>query len=427
MQKEKFIIHGREKLKGELEVGGAKNATFSVLAASILTKEDVIIDNLPLIEDVLRMIEILESMGAQIEWINKRKIKINTKNIDPQKIDRKKVLKFRGSVLLFGSLLSRFSKISLPKPGGCVIGVRPIDTHLDAFSDLDMKIYEEDYNITIETDRKTKRKTIILNEISVTTTENILLFAALNEGTITVKMADMDYPSMELVKVLRKMGVQIEVGFHELKISGKKELNGFEHKMMYDPIEAGTYIILAAVTKGDIVVKNVELNYLYFPLKILKNAGLTIKIDKQDEDVGSVQIVPWEKIKIDRIQSMPYPGLPSDLLPLFGVLASQARGATVIHDPLYDGRLEYLKGLRKMGVDIFFSDPHRAIVSGPSNLRGADLGSFDLRAGASLITAGLIAKGKTVIRDVYQVDRGYEEIDKKLKKIGANIKRVKYE
>lgn len=427
MQKEKFIIHGREKLKGELEVGGAKNATFSVLAASVLTKEDVIIDNLPLIEDVLRMIEILESMGSQIEWINKRKIKINTKNIDPQKIDRKKVLKFRGSVLLFGSLLSRFSKISLPKPGGCVIGVRPIDTHLDAFSDLDMKIYEEDYNITIETDRKTKRKTIILNEISVTTTENILLFAALNEGTITVKMADMDYPSMELVKVLRKMGVQIEVGFHELKISGKKELNGFEHKMMYDPIEAGTYIILAAVTKGDIVVKNVELNYLYFPLKILKNAGLTIKIDKQDEDVGSVQIVPWEKIKIDRIQSMPYPGLPSDLLPLFGVLASQARGATVIHDPLYDGRLEYLKGLRKMGVDIFFSDPHRAIVSGPSNLRGADLGSFDLRAGASLITAGLIAKGKTVIRDVYQVDRGYEEIDKKLKKIGANIKRVKYE
>lgn len=427
MQKEKFIIHGREKLKGELEVGGAKNATFSVLAASILTKEDVIIDNLPLIEDVLRMIEILESMGAQIEWINKRKIKINTKNIDPQKIDRKKVLKFRGSVLLFGSLLSRFSKISLPKPGGCVIGVRPIDTHLDAFSDLDMKIYEEDYNITIETDRKTKRKTIILNEISVTTTENILLFAALNEGTITVKMADMDYPSMELVKVLRKMGVQIEVGFHELKISGKKELSGFEHKMMYDPIEAGTYIILAAVTKGDIVVKNVELNYLYFPLKILKNAGLTIKIDKQDEDIGSVQIVPWEKFKIDRIQSMPYPGLPSDLLPLFGVLASQARGATVIHDPLYDGRLEYLKGLRKMGVDIFFSDPHRAIISGPSNLYGADLGSFDLRAGASLITAGLIARGKTVIKDVYQVDRGYEEIDKKLKKIGANIKRVKYE
>lgn len=428
MEKEKFVIQGREKLKGEIEVGGAKNATFSILAASILTNEDVFIDNLPLIEDVLRMIEILEGMGADIEWLSRRKIRINTKNIDPNNIDKKKVLKFRGSVLLFGPLLARFKKISLPKPGGCVIGARPIDTHLDAFSDLDMKIEEEDHSIKIETDGKTKRKTIILNEISVTTTENILLFAALNEGAIIVKMADMDYPSMELIKVLKKMGVSIEVGFHQIKITGKKDLSSFTHKIMYDPIEAGTYIILASVTKGDILVKNVDLRYLYFPLKILKNAGMTIKIYKQEEDdVNSIKIMPWEKIKIERIQSMPFPGLPSDLLPLFGVLASQAKGATIIHDPLYDGRLEYLKGLKKMGVDIFFSDPHRAIVSGPSELYGADLGSFDLRAGASLITAALIAKGKTTIRDIYQVDRGYEQIDKKLKKLGADIKRVKYE
>ncbi|MDD4358927.1 MAG: UDP-N-acetylglucosamine 1-carboxyvinyltransferase, partial [Candidatus Pacebacteria bacterium] len=345
MEKEKFIIHGKEKLKGELEVGGAKNATFSILAASILTNEDVIIDNIPLIEDVLRMIEILEGMGAKVEWINKRKVLINTKNIDPNKIDKKKVLKFRGSVLLFGPLLARFSKMSLPKPGGCIIGVRPIDTHLDAFKDLDMKVGEEEYNITIETDHKTKRKTIILNEISVTATENVLLFAALNEGTITLKMADMDYPSHELIKVLRKMGVQIEVGFHVIRITGKKELNGFEHKIMYDPIEAGTYIVLAATTKGDITVKNVELKYLDFSLKILKNAGISIKIGKQDEEgVASIKIAPWEKIEIDRVQSLPFPGLPSDLLPLFGVLASQAQGATVIHDPLYDGRLEYLKG-----------------------------------------------------------------------------------
>lgn len=206
MEKEKFVIQGREKLKGEIEVGGAKNATFSILAASILTNEDVFIDNLPLIEDVLRMIEILEGMGADIEWLSRRKIRINTKNIDPNNIDKKKVLKFRGSVLLFGPLLARFKKISLPKPGGCVIGARPIDTHLDAFSDLDMKIEEEDHSIKIETDGKTKRKTIILNEISVTTTENILLFAALNEGAIIVKMADMDYPSMELIKVLKKDG-----------------------------------------------------------------------------------------------------------------------------------------------------------------------------------------------------------------------------
>ncbi|MDD4662010.1 MAG: UDP-N-acetylglucosamine 1-carboxyvinyltransferase [Candidatus Pacebacteria bacterium] len=427
MEKEKFVIQGKQKLKGEIEVGGAKNATFSILAATLLTKEDVFIDNLPLIEDILRMIEILEGMGAEVEWLSRRKVRINTKNVDPNNIDKKKILKFRGSVLLFGPLLARFQKVSLPKPGGCVIGVRPIDTHLEAFSDLDMKITEEENLIRIETDGKTKRKTIILNEISVTTTENVLLFAALNEGTIIVKMADMDYPSMELVKVLKKMGVSIEVGFHQIKITGKKELSSFDHKMMYDPIEAGTYIILAAVTKGDILVKNVDLRYLYFPLKILKNAGMTVKIYKQDNDVNSIRIAPWEKIKIEKIQSLPFPGLPSDLLPLFGVLASQAKGATIIHDPLYDGRLEYLKGLRKMGVDIFFSDPHRAIVSGPSELYGADLGSFDLRAGASLITAALIAKGKTTIREIYQVDRGYEQIDKKLKKLGADIKRVKYE
>lgn len=427
MKKEKFVIQGGKKLKGELEVSGAKNAAFSILAASILTSEDVVIDNIPLIEDVLRMIEILESMGASIEWIKKKKIKINTKNIDPEKIDRKKVLQLRGSVLLLGPLLARFSKASLPKPGGCVIGVRSIDTHLNAFSSLDMKIIEKNKSISIETDKKTKRKTITLDEISVTTTENILLFSALNEGVITVKMADMDYPSMELVKVLRKMGVQVEVGFHEFRITGKKELQGFEHKLMYDPIEAGTYIILSAITKGDIVVKNVELDYLNFPLKLLKSAGFLIKTSIQENNTHSVQIKEKGKIKFKKIQSLPYPGLPSDLLPLFGILASQSEGATVIHDPLYNGRLEYLKGLRKMGVDIFFSDPHRAIISGPSKLYGADLGSFDLRAGASLIIAGLIAKGKTEIKDVYQVDRGYKKIDKKLKKIGADIKRVKYE
>ncbi|MGI6296999.1 MAG: UDP-N-acetylglucosamine 1-carboxyvinyltransferase [Minisyncoccales bacterium] len=424
MQKEKFVIYGKEKLKGELEVAGAKNATFSVLAATILTKEDCIIDNIPLIEDVLRMIEILESMGAETEWINKRKIRINTKSIDPRKVDQRKVLRLRGSVLLFGALLARFSEVTLPKPGGCVIGVRPVDTHLNAFSDLGMEIKEREKEITIKRHKKEIKKTVILDEISVTTTENILLFSSLNEGTIIIKMADMDYPSMELVKVLEKMGAEIKTSFHEFKVTGKKELKGFEHKIMYDPVEAGTYIILGAVTKGDIIIKNVELDYLYFPLKLLKKVGITIKYDKNLE---AIKVFPSENIRINKIQSLPFPGLPSDLLPLFGVLASQAEGATVIHDPLYDGRLEYLKGLRKMGVDIFFSDPHRAIVSGPSALYGADLGSFDLRAGASLIIAGLIAEGKTVIKDIYQVDRGYESIDKKLKNIGANIKRVKYE
>ena len=189
MQKEKFVIYGKEKLKGELEVAGAKNATFSVLAATILTKEDCIIDNIPLIEDVLRMIEILESMGAETEWINKRKIRINTKSIDPKKVDQRKVLRLRGSVLLFGALLARFSEVTLPKPGGCVIGVRPVDTHLNAFSDLGMEIKEREKEITIKRHKKEIKKTVILDEISVTTTENILLFSSLNEGTIIISFS----------------------------------------------------------------------------------------------------------------------------------------------------------------------------------------------------------------------------------------------
>lgn len=427
MNKEKFVIHGNKKLKGEISAHGAKNATFPLLGASILTNEDVIIDNLPLIEDIFRMIEILESMGADIEWMGKRKIKINTRKLRPDKIDRSKVLQFRGSVLLLGPLLARFGEASLPKPGGCIIGARPIDTHLNAFKDLGMKVEEGSHAVKIKTDGRAKKKTVILDEISVTTTENMLLFSALNEGTITVKLADMDYQSQELIKFLKKMGVEIEVGFHIIKIKGKKNLKGVEHKVMYDPIEAGTYIVLAAANKANILVKNVELKYQEFPLKLLKKAGVPFKIKKQENGAFSVNVLPWKKLKMEKVQSLPYPGLPSDMLPLFGVLATQSQGATVIHDPLYDGRLEYLKGLRKLGADVFFSDPHRAVISGPTPLFGSDLGAFDLRAGASLIIAGLMAKGKTVIKDIYQVDRGYEDIDKALRKLGADIKRVKDE
>jgi UDP-N-acetylglucosamine 1-carboxyvinyltransferase len=424
MNKDKFIIQGGKKLKGEVEVHGAKNATFPILAASILTDEDVIIENIPLVEDVLRMIEILEDMGAKIEWKGKRAIKINNKDIDINKIDKKKVLRFRGSILLLGALLARFKEVTLPYPGGCIIGARPIDTHLNAFRDLDVKIVEDEKEIYAKTDGKTKRKAVILDEISVTGTENILLFAAKNEGEIVIKMADMDYPSQELIKFLRKMGVEIEIGFHVIKIKGKSVLSGAKHKIINDPIEAGTFIILAAANRGDVLVKGATLRYLENPLKLLKKAGVPIKIHRNEDETVDINIMPWDKINIKKIQSLPFPGFPSDLLPLFCVLATQAEGATIIHDPLYDGRLEYLKGLRKMGVDIFFSDPHRAIISGPTKLYGADLGSFDLRAGASLIIAGLMAKGETIIRDIYQVDRGYEQIEKRLQKLGADIKRA---
>jgi UDP-N-acetylglucosamine 1-carboxyvinyltransferase len=420
---EKFLIYGGKPLKGEIEVRGAKNATFPVLTAGILTKETCRISNLPLIEDVFRMVEILESMGAKISWRGKRTLELKTKEIDPSRINKNLILKLRGSVLFFGPLLARFGQVTLPQPGGCLIGARPISTHLDAFSQLgvDIKIEKEGFNLKLKRPLK-NNLTVILDEISVTATENILLFCSYFPVKVILKIADCDYQVLELIKFLKKMGVKIRWLLpHTLLIQGQRRLKGVEHRLIYDPIEAGTFIIAAASTKGNVLVRNVELSFLDLPLKKLRDFGVPLKIMSPN----SVKILPWRVLKINKIQSLPYPGIPSDLQSVFGVLATQAKGPTIIHDPLYEGRLKYLEELNKMGAKIFFSDPHRAVIEGPTPLFGAELGPLDLRGGVALIIAGLIARGKTVINNVYQVDRGYEKIEERLQKLGANIKRIK--
>ena len=426
MNEEIFVIQGGNKLKGEIEARGSKNAAFPVLIASLLTEEDCIIDNIPLVEDNYRLFEIFESMGVSVEWLGERKVKINAKKMNPSKIRTDLVLKFRGAVVLMGALLARFGKANLPQPGGCLIGARPIDTHLDAFSQMGVDIKEKSKAFILTAPKKIKDTVIVLDELSVTTTENIMLFSSMLDEEITMKVADGDYPNQELAKVLKKMGVKINgIGQHTVSIKGKKNLKGFKHFLMYDPIEAGTFIILALATKGEITVRNVEYPFLEFVLKKLEDCGANFEIIKNKGDLVDVKVMPSPNIKIRKMQSLPFPGFPSDLLSVLGVLATQTRGVTVIHDPLYEGRLKYMEGLTKMGADIFFSDPHRATINGITKLYGADLGSFDLRGGAALIIAGLIAKGQTIIRNIYQVDRGYEKIEERLQKLGADIKRVK--
>jgi len=426
MNEEIFVIQGGNKLKGEIEARGSKNAAFPVLIASLLTEEDCIIDNIPLVEDIYRLFEIFESMGVSVEWLGERKVKINAKKMNPSKIRTDLVLKFRGAVVLMGALLARFGKANLPQPGGCLIGARPIDTHLDAFSQMGVDIKEKSKAFILTAPKKIKDTVIVLDELSVTTTENIMLFSSMLDEEITMKVADGDYPNQELAKVLKKMGVKINgIGQHTVSIKGKKNLKGFKHFLMYDPIEAGTFIILALATKGEITVRNVEYPFLEFVLKKLEDCGANFEIIKNKGDLVDVKVMPSPNIKIRKMQSLPFPGFPSDLLSVLGVLATQTRGVTVIHDPLYEGRLKYMEGLTKMGADIFFSDPHRATINGITKLYGADLGSFDLRGGAALIIAGLIAKGQTIIRNIYQVDRGYEKIEERLQKLGADIKRVK--
>lgn len=421
---EKFVIQGNKPLSGEIEVRGAKNAAFPVLAATILTEKDCIIENLPRIEDVFRMIEILSSMGADIKWLNDRAVKVNTKNIDPLKINKESVLRFRGSVLFFGALLARFGKVSLPQPGGDIIGARSIDTHLDGFSQLGAECIPVKDGMEIRYSAKPKNQDVVLGEFSVTGTENLLLFTSLLPVKTTIKIADQDYQIQELATVLRKMGAGIVTKEpHSFTVSGKKKLKGFKHKLMYDPIEAGTFIVLAAATRGDITIKNVEVEYLDLFLKRMKEFGVKFSIINSKNGVKDIKMLPFNSLKIEKIQSMIYPGVSSDLQSVLGVLATQAKGSTLLHDPLYEGRLKYLEELNKMGAEIYIADPHRAIINGPKKLHGADLGTFDLRGGAAVIIAALVAKGESSINNIYQIDRGYEKIEERLAKLGADIKR----
>ena len=415
---DKFIINGGIPLRGEVEIRGAKNAAFPILAASLLTNETCVIDNMPKIEDVLKMIEILTKLGAQVNWIGERKIKINCKNIDSEKIPYDLVKSFRGSILLLGALLAKFNTIKIPAPGGCVIGSRPIDTHLDAFNSLGVKITKDKKIYTLKRKQNNQEHEVVLREISVTATENVLLFSANNPKKTLIKIADFDYQVQDLIRVLQKMGVKIKYGkIREIEIRGKVKLKGFSHKLIYDPIEAGTFIVAALATKGTVTVKNAEIEYMDLFLKRLKDFGANLIIKK-----NTVKVLPSEMV-MDSIQSLPYPGIHSDLQPTLGVLATQTKGATMIHDPLFEGRLRYLNEINKMGADIVYCDPHRAIVHGKTKLEGIKTLSLDLRAGAAVIIAGLIAKGETIISDVYQIDRGYEKIEERLTKLGADIKR----
>jgi len=421
---EKFIINGGKVLKGEIGARGAKNAAFPILAATLLTDEPCVIDNIPLIKDVFNFIEILKTLGKKVEFLEERKVKIEGKLKEPSKETEELIKKLRGSVLLLGPILARLSKFNFPQPGGCLLGARPISTHLDAFKQLgvDIKVKvnkdREYFEMTLKGKPNDK---VILNEFSVTGTENVLLFSSFFEKEIIIRTADCDYAVQELVKVLEKMGAKIEqVSAHTFSIKGGKKLKGVEHRVMNDPIEAGTFILMAAATKSELVIKNVEVPYLELVIKRLKDFGLPIEI----LDESTVKVKPWAVLKMEKVQALPYPGIATDLLPLFGVLATQTEGTTLIHDPLYEGRLRYLNELNKMGAQIIFADPHRAIINGPTELRGVNVDTPDLRGGASLIVGALIANGETIISNIEQIDRGYERIEQRLQKIGADIKRV---
>ncbi len=417
---DKFIIQGQKSLDGEIEVRGSKNAAGPILTATLLTDGECIIDNLPLVEDVFNMIEVLKSMGIKIDWLGERKIKVKADSLNPEKMDFEKVSKTRMSVLLWGALLARVKHFKISPPGGDRIGLRPISIHLRALEKLGAKISRTDDFYQVDCEDLTGKE-IVLEEFSVTATETLMLAASLAKGKTVIKGAACEPHVQDLGKMLKNMGVKIEgEGTHIIEVEGAEKLGGTSHSIISDPVEAGTFIVAGAVTPGRVLVKNVNLNYLDLFLTKLQEIGVNFEKGK---DFVVTSYSP--DIKAIKVQSLPYPGFPTDLLPIIIPLLTRAKGKSLIHDPLYENRFNYVHELRKMGADIEIVDPHRAFVFGPTSLEGLTIESWDIRAGACLIVAGLMAQGKTTIENIFQIDRGYEKIEERLQKLGADIKRIK--
>ena len=424
---QKFIINGGKPLSGKVDIRGAKNAATPILSACLLTKEECFIDNIPLVSDVLKMIEILESMGVETEWVGERKLKVKAgENVDPEKMEFSLVGQMRSSILLLGSLLARFKKFKIKHPGGCIIGARPVGIHFDALEALGAKITSENGFYCFEADKLVGKK-IVLKEFSVTATENLMMAATLAEGTTTIKIAAIEPHVQDLARFLNKMGAGIKgLGIHTIQIQGVGAenflplLHGAEHKIIPDPIEAGTFIITAAATKGNVEINNLGLRDLDLVLEKLKEIGVSFETGD-----NKVTVKPAAKLNaVRKVETRTYPGIPTDLQAPFAVLATQAEGTTLVHDTMYEGRLAYINELNKMGANAVICDPHRALITGPTPLYGQNITGFDLRAGATLIIAALIAEGQSVIEKVEQVDRGYEKIEERLRELGADIRRV---
>ncbi len=419
----KFIIEGGHALKGSVRVSGMKNAATPILAATLLTDEPCVLENVPRIRDVERMIEILQSLGATVSWTGDHTLTVHAGSINLKTLNTKAVGAMRSSILLLGPLVARCHEVTIPEPGGCIIGNRPIDAHILALEQLGATIERTNgsYHVSASTLRGS---TVILPEFSVTATENLLMAAVLAEGTTVVHIAAAEPHVQDLVRFLNAMGADIQgAGTHTLTIRGVQKLHGAQHTIIPDQIEAGTFAVAAALTRGKVTIEDVVPEDMELVLLKLQQIGVKLTIEPHGNR-AHIHIAAKFPLHAFRLQAFPYPGFPTDLQAPFGVLATQCTGTSLIHDPMYEGRLGYINELIKMGANAVICDPHRVLVTGPTPLYGQEMRSLDLRAGATLVIAGLIAKGETIIHDAEILDRGYEKLAERLTTLGAVIRRV---
>ncbi|MFA6533752.1 MAG: UDP-N-acetylglucosamine 1-carboxyvinyltransferase [Patescibacteria group bacterium] len=416
----KFIINGGRPLRGTVKVSGSKNAVLPMLAATILTKNDCLLTNVPDIADVRTMIGLLEFLGSRVVFKNNRLL-INNRNLKNHPLPHERVSKMRSSILLLGPLLARFGSVKMAFPGGCVIGKRSVRAHLNALRDLGAELIETKDWLYLRA-KKLKPSKFLMWETSVTATENALMAAALIPGKSEIHLAAGEPHVQALGEMLKKMGAKIDgLGSSILKVQGKKSLKGVKHQVIGDYIEMGTWAVAAAIVPGSkVTITGLNPEQLDSFWSKLAEAGGKFTLQK-----NQVTVEYRKGLKaFSKLETRVYPGFPTDLQAPFALILTQSQGVTRIFETLYEGRFDYLLELEKMGAKAEVYNEHQALVVGPTVLKGKAVSSCDLRAGATLVLAGLAAKGRTEVDNINYIDRGYENFEGKLRALGAAIKRL---
>ncbi len=423
---EKFIIEGGHPLSGTVIPSGNKNAALPLLAACLLTDEPVTLHNLPAIGDVQTMGELLSDVGVTIEKLDSHTWRVHAREVRTSELNRDLFGHIRGSITLAGPMLARMGAVHLPRPGGDVIGRRRVDTHFLALSALGADV---DTDGAFRLHGKCLRGAdILLGEASVTATENTIMAATLANGTTVIRNAACEPHVQDLCRMLCRLGAQIEnIGSNTLTIHGVERLGGGEYTIGPDYMEVGSYIALAAVTGGELLIKNGFPEHMRMVGLVFERLG--VRFEARSDDIfvpagQSLVIVPDIGGGIPSVADAPWPGFPADLMSIAIVLASQAQGTVLIHDKMFESRLYFVDKLIAMGARIIVCDPHRCVVQGPSPLHGDEVESPDIRAGMALLIAALCAEGQSSIRNIRQIDRGYERVEEKLRWLGAKIERV---
>jgi UDP-N-acetylglucosamine 1-carboxyvinyltransferase len=424
---EKFVIEGGTQLSGTMVPAGNKNGALPILAASVLTDEEVLVRNVPRIRDVEAMVEILVSIGVSASWRGPNEIALCAAGLEETEIDAELAESIRASFLLAGPLLARLGRAVMPPPGGDVIGRRRLDPHLDAFRAMGV-LTDCSHEISLTAPRGLRPSDVFMDEPSVMATENALMAAALTPGTTVIGNAASEPHVQDLARMLVKMGADIQgIGSNLITVNGAERLRGCEHRVAPDHIEIGSFMALAGVTGGELRIKDTVPADLRMIRLVFERVGLRSELQGNDVVVpGGQELVVQADVGEykSKIQDGPWPAFPADLTSIAVALATQAQGSILVHEWMFENRLIFTDKLILMGADIVMCDPHRAIITGPRKLRGARVESPDIRAGMAMLLAALCAEGRSEIGNIRQIDRGYERIDERLRELGAHIERV---